>query len=75
VNDITRAPGYSEWGAQIILDNVPIGLGGQWMIRLYGKDLLNHFQQINSVDFTALGFITSAWARGRVVGVDIGAKF
>jgi iron complex outermembrane receptor protein len=75
VNDVTRAPGYSEWGAQIILDNVPIGLGGQWMIKLYGKDLLNHFQQINSVDFTALGFITNAWARGRVVGVDIGVKF
>jgi hypothetical protein len=75
VNDVTHAPGFSDLGAQIILDNVPIGLGGQWMIKVYGKNLLNQYQKINSVDFAALGFITNSWGRGRVVGVDMAAKF
>jgi iron complex outermembrane recepter protein len=75
ITDATHAPGFSDLGAQIILDNVPIGLGGQWMIKVYGKNLLNQYQKINSVDFTGLGFITNSWWRGRVVGVDLEAKF
>jgi iron complex outermembrane receptor protein len=75
IADATRAPGFSDVGAQIVLDNVPLGLGGQWMITLYGKNLLDQHQKINSVDFTGLGFIDNAWWRGRVVGVNLGAKF
>ena len=75
ITDATHAAGFSDVGAQIILNNVPIGLGGEWMIKVYGKNLLNQYQRINSVDFTGLGFITNSWWRGRVVGVDLGAKF
>jgi iron complex outermembrane receptor protein len=75
ITDVTHAPGYSDLGAQIILDNVPLGLGGEWMIKVYGKDLLNRYQQLSSIDFTGLGFITNSWGRGRVVGVDLAAKF
>jgi len=74
ITDATHAPGFSDLGAQIILDNVPLGLGGQWVLKVYGKDLLNQYQKINSVDFTGLGFITNSWGRGRVVGVDLGAN-
>jgi hypothetical protein len=75
VSDATRAPGFSNVGAQIILDNVPIGLGGQWMVTVYGKNLLNQFQKVQGLDLTGLGVIDNAWGRGRVVGVNLAAKF
>jgi iron complex outermembrane receptor protein len=75
VSDATRAPGFSNVGAQIILDNVPVGLGGQWMVTVYGKNLLNQFQKVQGLDLTGLGVIDNAWGRGRVVGVNLAAKF
>jgi iron complex outermembrane receptor protein len=75
VSDATRAPGFSNVGAQIILDNVPIGLGGQWMVTVYGKNLLNQFQKVAGLDLTGLGVIDNSWGRGRVVGVNLAAKF
>jgi iron complex outermembrane receptor protein len=75
VSDATRAPGFSNVGAQIILDNVPIGLGGKWMVTVYGKNLLNQFQKLQGLDLTGAGFIDNAWGRGRVVGVNLAAKF
>jgi hypothetical protein len=75
ITDATHAPGFSNVGAQIILDDIPLGLGAKWQVNVYGKNLLNQFQKINSIDFTGLGFITNSWARGRVVGVNLDAKF
>jgi hypothetical protein len=75
ITDATHAAGYSDIGAQIILDDVPLGLGGNWNVTVYGKNLLNQYQKINSVDFTGLGFITNSFGRGRVVGVNLAAKF
>jgi iron complex outermembrane receptor protein len=75
VSDATRAPGFSNLGAQIILNDVPIGLGGQWMVTVYGKNLLNQFQKLQGLDLTGAGFIDNAWGRGRVVGVNLAAKF
>jgi iron complex outermembrane receptor protein len=73
--NVGRAPGFSDLGAQAILDNVPLGIGGHWMLTFYGKNLLNQYQKINIVDFAAVGFLTSSWYRGRVLGVNLGAKF
>jgi len=75
VSEATRAPGFSNLGAQIILDNVPLGLGAQWMISLFGKNLADQHQKVQGLDLTGLGVIENAWGRGRVVGVNIAAKF
>jgi iron complex outermembrane receptor protein len=75
VSDATRSPGFSAFGAQMILDDVPLGLGGHWMMTLYGKNLLNDFQRLNGLDLTSLGVIENVWGRGRVVGFNVDAKF
>jgi hypothetical protein len=54
---------------------VPLGLGGQWQVMLYGKNLLNDYPQINGLDLTSLGVISNSWDRGRVLGVNLEARF
>lgn len=75
VSDATRAPGFSSLGAQIILDNVPIGLGAQWTVTLYGKNLADQHQKVQGLDLTGVGVIDNAWGRGRVLGINLAAKF
>jgi iron complex outermembrane recepter protein len=75
VSDATRAPGFSTLGAQAILDNVPLGLGAQWRVTLYGKNLANQYQKVQGLDLTGVGVIDNAWGRGRVLGINVGAKF
>jgi outer membrane receptor protein involved in Fe transport len=74
-SDATRAPGFGSLGAQFILDNVPLGLGAQWMITLYGKNLTDQHQKLAGIDFSGLGAMANAWGRGRVLGVNVAAKF
>jgi outer membrane receptor protein involved in Fe transport len=45
------------------------------MVTVYGKNLLNQFQKVAGLDLTGLGVIDNAWGRGRVVGVNLAAKF
>jgi outer membrane receptor protein involved in Fe transport len=54
---------------------VPIGLGAQWMITLYGKNLTDQHQKLAGIDFSGLGAMANAWGRGRVLGVNVAAKF
>jgi iron complex outermembrane receptor protein len=74
-SDATKAPGFSNLGAQVILNNIPLGLGAQWMVTFYGKNLLNQYQKVFGLDLGSAGFIDNAWGRGRVLGINVGAKF
>jgi iron complex outermembrane recepter protein len=75
ISDATRAPGFSSLGAQIILDDIPLGLGAQWTATLYGKNLTNQYQKVEGLDLTGIGTINNAWGRGRVIGATIATKF
>jgi iron complex outermembrane receptor protein len=69
-----HAPGWSNVGAQVILGNIPTGVGVM-QATLYGKNLLQHYQRTGGADFGQLGFGVVSWGRGRVVGIDVSAKF
>jgi iron complex outermembrane receptor protein len=75
ITNATRAPPLDNVGAQIILDNLPIGGGAKWKLTLYGKNLLGKHDRLGGLDLTGLGFIDSAWGRGRVFGATAAAKF
>jgi iron complex outermembrane receptor protein len=69
-----KAPGWSNVGAQVILGDIRT-FGGLMQATLYGKNLLRQYQRIAGIDFGSLGFGSVAYGRGRVIGIDLSAKF
>jgi len=70
-----QAPAYNQLGAQAILGNVPAPYDGSLEVKLYGKNLLDEHNIIQGIDFGGLGFGIDAFGRGRVVGLNLSAKF
>jgi iron complex outermembrane receptor protein len=75
VTDATRSPPWDNVGAQIILDNLPLGHGASWKLTLFGKNLLNKRDLLSGLDLTGLGIIPGGWGRGRVFGAMGSVKF
>ena len=72
---IIRAPAFNDVGARITLANIPTGFGAL-TAQFYGKNLLDERQNLAGIDFgPTLGFATVTYGRGRVLGIDLSARF
>lgn len=75
INAVTRAPAFNNVGIQFILSDIPIGHEAIWSATFYVKNLLDEHEELGALDLTSIGVIEAAWGRGRVLGLNLDAKF
>jgi len=74
-NPLIRQTALSNLGARITLEDIPLGSRSHLTLQVYGENLLDQDQRINSVDFGSLGFATVTWAEGRRFGITATARY
>lgn len=74
-NPLIRQNAQKNLSARITLEDIGIGDRGRLTVQVYGENLLDQDQRINSVDFGSLGFATLAWGQGRRFGVTATAHY
>jgi len=74
-NPFIRQNALSNLGARITLEDIPLGSRSHLTLQVYGENLLDQDQRINSVEFGSLGFATLTWAEGRRFGITATARY
>lgn len=74
-NPLIRQNDQQNLSARFTLEDVPLGSRARLAIQVYGENLLNQDQRINSVDFGSLGFATVTWGEGRRFGITATARY
>lgn len=74
-NPQIRQNAQKNLSARITLEDIALDSRARLTVQLYGENLLNQDQRINSVDFGSLGFATVTWGEGRRYGITATARY